>query len=209
MSTQAQRKIGEHIRRIAGTAQPQLPIMSGVVKQVNEENGTCGVDLSVDDEDTTTSGIMINAVTNNNNGVLLIPAQNSNVWVAEIDGPGKWGIIKCSNVEKVIIKIAGTPEMEITSEHIKMNGGGNDGLVKVNYLYNRLQTLEQDIADLKTKLGTILGNLASAAALAGATTAPVFTSTLAAAFVPDLMPYTLTSVGVTQLSDLQNEKITH
>lgn len=207
MSTQAQRKIGDHIRRIAGTSQPQLPIMSGIVKEVNEEEGTCGVDLSVDDEDTTTSGIMINAVTNNNNGVLLIPAQNSHVWVAEIDGPGKWGIIKCSNVEKVIIKISGTAEMEVTSEHIKMNGGSNDGLVKVNYLFSRLQTLEQDITTLKSKLANILSAMAIEAA--SLPSGPVLNITLFEAFGPELVPYAAATVGATQIADLKNEKVLH
>lgn len=148
MSTQAQRSIGEHIRRIAGTSYSQLPIMSGVVKNVDETEGTCEVDLSIDG-DATTSGILINAVTNNNNGVLLIPAQNSHVWVAEIDGPGKWGIVKCSNVEKVVIKIANTAEMEITGEHITMNGGNNQGLVKVQPLVQKINEIINDVKKLK------------------------------------------------------------
>lgn len=203
MSTQAQRKIGDHIRRIAGTAQPQLPIMSGVVKEVNEEEGTCGVDLSVDDEDTTTSGIMINAVTHNNNGVLLIPAQNSNVWVAEIDGPGKWGIIKCSNVEKVIIKIAGTPEMEITSEHIKMNGGSNRGLVKVEPLVDKINEIVRDIQKLKDSVEgwTVSpndGGAALRAIIAGPLTGPAIPGKWAADTIEEV-----------SVDDLQNEKIVH
>lgn len=152
MSTQAQRSIGEHIRRIAGAMPAPAQIMSGVVKEVNEAEGTAMVALSLDGDEAV-SGVMLNAIIENDNGLLVIPAQDSNVWVAEIDGPDKWGIIKCSNAEKVTIKIAGTPEVLVESGKVVINGGEHGGMVKVQELVEAFNVIREDVNRLKNKIG--------------------------------------------------------
>lgn len=131
--SQYSKRIGEVIEEISEKKKGSLrfPVMSGTVVpgSVDDSKQTCSVQLSTDDEDDDvhTKGIVLNAVSSNNNGMILYPADGSNVLVAEIDGPGKWGLIKCSNLVKLNVKIGDTT-FTITDGKIQMNGGSNGGL---------------------------------------------------------------------------------
>lgn len=108
---QVEKKIAEDIRDIVDPERgKRFVVYSGTViaGSVDESAGTCKVVLSKDDDASPTGGIMINAVVNNANGFILYPADNSNVWVTEIDGPDKYGIIKCSNITKAVIMFDAT-----------------------------------------------------------------------------------------------------
>ena len=109
--SQNSRIIAQLIREIAeGAADLRFPVMSGTVVagSTDTDNMVCTVLLSVSDDSAETSGIMLNAVTLNSNGLILYPADGSNVWVAEVDGPGKWGIVKCSDLVKMAVTIGQT-----------------------------------------------------------------------------------------------------
>jgi hypothetical protein len=104
--SQLEKQIAEKIRAIAnGRAGDRFPVMSGkvVAGSVDENEGTCKVVLSVNDTDCPTEDILISAVVQNANGFILYPRDESNVWVAEVDVPGKYGIIKCSNIYKAVV----------------------------------------------------------------------------------------------------------
>ena len=126
-------------------------IMSGTVVagSVDTEEVTCTVLLSSDDADTPTEGVLLNAVTLDANGLILYPADGSNVWVAEIDGPGKWGIIKCSDLVKAVVT-CGSAKLTITDGLIQLNDGSLGGLVEVAALVGKLNTLENDLNMIKT-----------------------------------------------------------
>jgi hypothetical protein len=127
--SQDAKRVAALIDSIANKRHPGLrhPVMSGTVVagSVDTEEGTCKVVLSVDDEQNPTEGILINAVTLNNNGLILYPADDSNVWVAEIDGPGKWGIVKCSDLVKVSAVIGGAA-LVMTADGFSIKAGGKD-----------------------------------------------------------------------------------
>lgn len=81
--SQYSKQIAQLIRDIAeGAADLRFPVMSGTVVDgsVDSDNMVCTVLLSVSDESAETSGIMLNAVTLNSNGLILYPADGSNVW---------------------------------------------------------------------------------------------------------------------------------
>lgn len=136
-------EISASIRRIAG--EHPLVIMSGKVVAVDEGEGSCEVCLTVDGPDATREGITINAVTENSNGVLVIPKVGSHVWVAEIDGPGKMGIIKTSDVSKVVVTMNNTPEVVIEPGKVIMNGGDNGGVPINGKVEDNLKALKDYI----------------------------------------------------------------
>ena len=131
----------------------RFPVMMGMVVagSVDEVLGICSVILSSDDDSSPTEGVLLNAITSNINGVLEYPADNSYVWVAELDGQGKYGVIKCCDVYKVVVnlgnsvfkitdgivntKIAGNTELELNNTGVKINANGkNLGTVLQNLI---------------------------------------------------------------------------
>ena len=48
-------------------------------------------------------GVLLNVITNDENGVVLLPKDNSNVIIGSIDGPGEWSLLKASDLVKVSI----------------------------------------------------------------------------------------------------------
>jgi tetrahydromethanopterin S-methyltransferase subunit B len=147
-------QIAEEIIEIVGKATNEgmrYPVMSGVVRDVDADGGTCDVELSVDDEGQATPGIITNVVTDNMEGLTMVPVIGSQVWVAEIDGPGKWGLVKCSELQTVVVKIGDTAELEVTSGVVVLNGGENGGLVKVQELVDKINRLESKVNGLVTK----------------------------------------------------------
>ena len=153
--SQTDKKIAAQIREIANKHNGLLsfPTMMGTVVagSVDMSACTCAVLLSVDDADAEGTGhVLLNAVTGNVNGILCFPADGSNVWVAELDGPGKWGIVKTSDLVKykltvgssqltvidgtVTVQVGDQTKLTMTSSGHKIEAGGKD-------------------------LGTVLGNL--------------------------------------------------
>lgn len=138
MGAKDRKEIGESIRRITGM---QPVVMSGKVKEVQESEGTCSVVLTMDGDEVT-EGVLITAVSGNSNGVVQVPKPDSQVWVAEIDGPGKWGIVKYSDVSKVLI---GSDDVEVV-----INGGGLGGMTKTPVLKTELDKVKNLLLHLTT-----------------------------------------------------------
>ncbi len=148
--SQTDREVAHLIQMIADpTKGKRHTIMSGkVVKgSVDETEGICSVELSVDSAKMPTEGVLLSAVTLNATGVLLYPADGSDVWVGEIDGPGKWGVLKCSKLVKVGV-VVGASSVEVTDGLIKMNGGKLDGLPIVGKIAERMRLIENMINQL-------------------------------------------------------------
>jgi len=98
--TQVAKKINE---KLHGALHKEAEIMSGVVQSVDEGNYLMSVmptlsDVAVDE-------VMLNAVSANGFGLILIPAVGSNVIIGCVDGPGEYVLLKGSNITKAIILI--------------------------------------------------------------------------------------------------------
>lgn len=189
MSKKDIKEIGEHIRRIAGV---QPVVMSGKVQEVQEDDGTCSVLLSIDDE--ATEGVLLTSVTGNANGVVILPKAESQVWVAEIDGPGKWGIVKYGEIEKVTVKMGGTPEIVVTEGEIVMNGGGLGGLTKTQVLKTELDKVKDFLTHLKTVIG------GSPIPEPGSGSPSALQAALSAAIASDQVP---------SFENIENDKVKH
>ncbi len=193
-------QIADQIVEIVGKATNEgmrYPVMSGVVRAV--DGGTCEVELSVDDEGQATPGIITNVVTDNMEGLTMVPVIGSQVWVAEIDGPGKWGLVKCSELETVVVKIGGTAEMEVTSGTVVLNGGENGGLVKVQALVDKINRIENAFNAHLTIFNAHVHAVPNALPAASG---PVVAS-------PVVVPDTGTIAPVTAVANIENPDVTH
>lgn len=112
--------ISREIKRIAGGGEGRL--LSGVVQSVNAGALTCAVVLSAHAADSETDDVYLNAKLDNN-GLVLFPAVGSVVWVAEIDGAGQWGVVRCSELTKMAVKI-GNSTMKVTAAGLTFERGG-------------------------------------------------------------------------------------
>lgn len=128
-------KVASLIKKIANSNRTSSILMGKVVAgSYDEGTQTCSVLLSSDDEEHPTEGIMINGVTSMVNGIICQPKDDSIVWVAEVDGEGKYGIIKTSELEKYTLTIA-DQKVTVDQEQVKIESGesliiakGSDGV---------------------------------------------------------------------------------
>jgi hypothetical protein len=196
----ADQKIGDELRRITRTDRATHTLMSGKVVpgSIDDSAMTCSVLLTIDDNtaagddaDVPTDNVMLNCVSMNSNGFLLYPADNSDVIVGEVDGPGQYTLIKCSNLLKAVINVtSGT-----TNPFIQFNNGSLGGLVKVIDLTTKLNNLEDKVNDFIDKWNDFCTNYVPGGP--GATGQP---STLTAS--------TETHVSRTAQNDIENKNIT-
>lgn len=148
----------------------RFPVMSGTVVagSVDMSACTCSVLLSVDDADSpATEGVLLNGVSGNINGVLCFPADGSNVWVAEIDGPGKWGIIKTSDLVKMVVTISNVVVAITDSEAVIQQDNA------VFTISSGKFSIKNDSQDFKTIMDTHFDNLAQMTFTNGAGTTAV------------------------------------
>ncbi len=72
-------------------------------------------------------GVLLNAITNDENGVVLLPQDNSNVIIGSIDGPGEWTLLKASDLARVSV-LLGSSKVTVTDGLIQFNNGSHGGL---------------------------------------------------------------------------------
>ena len=162
MGSQIEKQIGEQIWEIAHKRDGGLrfPIMTGsvVAGSVDMDNLECTVLLSVDDEDSGgTEGILLNAVSLNSNGFLLFPADGSKVWVAELDGPGKWGVIKCSDLVKCQVTI-GNNKTVVNGDNVEVTTGGNKLTMNADGVVVDANNITMKAAEIKIGAGDAFAN---------------------------------------------------
>ncbi len=134
-----------------------------VAGTIDEEQMTVSVQLTIDDnsqdpngsESIISEGVLLNVVSLNNNGVILYPADGSDVLVAEVDGPGNYVVIKCSNLVKAKLTI-GASMVTVTDGLIQLNDGSLGGLVKVEALVSKINAIEELLNNLKTAVTAVV-----------------------------------------------------
>jgi len=128
--------IGRDIKRISGTLGLLHPIMSGkvVAGSIDNNNLICDVLLTLDDNTATedsesvpTGGVLLSAVSMNNNGVILYPADDSDVVVGAIDGDGNYTLLKCSTLVKYQLTI-GSSQLTVVDGNVGVKVGSNTKL---------------------------------------------------------------------------------
>lgn len=120
----------------------------GVATEVTE--GTCTVER---DQAPTLHDVLLNAVDDNlQSYVTIYPREGSSVLVGIVENlKTEAVIIKCSEVERVKIKI-GEQTLSLDKDGLIFNGGKNNGLVKISEMVNWMATLYTDLQTLKNLL---------------------------------------------------------
>ena len=119
--------IAENIRKLAGTGTFDTFVCT--VKSI--ENATCTVVRVLDDLEI--PGVRLNCHSTKDSGIVITPKKDSYVLVTSIDGLSFF-VSQCSEVEKITIDCNGD---------IIINGGNNDGIIKIKELTNKLNALVQ------------------------------------------------------------------
>lgn len=122
-----------------------IEIKSGTVVpgSVDLQEYTCSVLLTDTDEGgAPMPGVMLSAVTENANGLIIVPADGSNVVIASIDAPGEYTIIKASDLVTVLL----TGDIQVV-----FHGGENGGIPLSPNLVQRLNRLENIVNELISK----------------------------------------------------------
>jgi hypothetical protein len=143
MSTDYQ--LGVAIQQLAGTYQKDnLNAILCEVVSVDTSKRTCVVatvnsDMEIKD---------VHLMAGINDGMLLIPTVGSQVVIIYSKMTTPY-IALYSQLDKVIC-IVGDSGIEVTSDSIKLNDGSLGGLIKIEDLVSKINTIEQDINTLKT-----------------------------------------------------------
>ena len=165
-------QIAQAIRRIAGVKVGGATIFPAVVKQV--DGAVCTVTVG----DLDISDVRLRAVINNDQDqILRIPKQNSQVLVADMSG-GEFCelvVIEQSQTEKIDLTI-GQTTLVIEDGKITINGGNLNGLVKIQELTDKLNNLVQEINAIKTKFNAHTHSVKTTAPAGTWTTEPTTSS---------------------------------
>ena len=147
-------------------------LMTGKVVAGSVDMGalTCTVQLTGDDTTAPTEGVQLNVVTpGSGTGMILFPADNSNVIVGSVDGGGSYQLIWCDQlmgfkvivgssslqvVDGTIKGAVGSSSVQVQDGVITLNGGGLDGLVKLAAAVSRYNKIEADVNMLKQIFST-------------------------------------------------------
>lgn len=130
------KEIKEAIKSIAGV--PGMMFVMGRVESVGEE--TCSVKIA---DRIVINDVRLNASADGNaDNILIKPTVGSMVLMADLSGGELRSlvVISFSALESMTVKFAGD---------VVINGGENEGLVKVVPLKDRLNAIENDINSLK------------------------------------------------------------
>lgn len=206
--TQFSKEIAKEIDEIANKRHGGLrfPVMSGTIVSVDEDEMTAVVRLSVDDEDVPTEDICVNVLLENAHGIYGIPPQGAACLVAEVDGPGKWEVLKCSKYTNVYVKAENTVFINGTAK-IQLRDGSLEGLVIVAPLIEKLNNLENDLNDLKNDLSSFLASVA--ASVAASPGAPVINGDLSTWLMGAFTAYIGHMLVPTEQVELENRAVTH
>ncbi|NDV93537.1 hypothetical protein D0T84_01220 [Dysgonomonas sp. 521] len=148
---QLEQTIEQAIKSQAGKMQIKT-VCWGVVTEVTET--TCTVER---DEAPTLYDVLLNAIDDDlQSYVTVYPEVGSNVLVAIVENlKTEAVIVKCSEVEKVKIKI-GEQTLIMDKEGFVFNDGKNQGLVKIVNMVDWMVKLYTDLQTLKDLLSTHL-----------------------------------------------------
>jgi len=161
------REIVESIRKAAGTdLKDELRIIQATVTKVYApQSYTC--DCTPINGDSTAPFLGVSLSANANDGFVLIPAIKSTVLIAESTKNNPPFIIGCDtlqgiicvvhnasgNASQLLVGTAYTSAGE-TQPTLQFNDGSYGGLIQIQELITRLNTIENDINTLKTAFST-------------------------------------------------------
>jgi hypothetical protein len=141
-------KLRKAIQMIAGTHVKEIKTFTATVLQVQENDFTCTIQSGED----VPAIARLKAVleTENTEGFVLIPAQNSEVIVTEIN-IGEYAVTGYSVIDKILLK-TGDMKLQMDKNGIVLNDGTFGGLIKIEELKSELDKINQILQAILTVL---------------------------------------------------------
>ena len=172
-------QIAAQIKNIAKT---KGVTVQAKVKSVDENEATATVIVGNGFE---IEDVRLRSVVDNNDGLVIIPKVDSIVYMLRLGGSDEFLIVGYSEFEKVVIK-NGSTSLEINDEKIIFNDGVlGSNICDISKLVSKINTIENDVNNLKTLLSTWLpvpmdGGASLKAFVATWAAAPITNTTAAA-----------------------------
>lgn len=142
-------QIARLIGQLSGTTSPVLKAC--IVTAVDRTSRS--VDCEPLDESAPILGCSLQGDQEGEDGFLLLPKVGSYVIVGLVDGQDTGVVLLTDELDALEVKI-GDKTLHFTSEGIVFNGGKHGGIIKIEELTTKLNTIEQDINALKQALST-------------------------------------------------------
>jgi hypothetical protein len=142
--TKIRDEIAKSIKEIAQVG--RYEIFTGEVTQVNEQNATCHVETA---PGIIIENVRIRSVIDELTGVFVIPAKNSIVVIAKLDGGQDYTLLNASKIDKWLLKIGNT-SAEAKDGLFVFNNGNNDGLVILSKCLENLNKLKNYVSAVDT-----------------------------------------------------------
>jgi hypothetical protein len=131
-------------------------IISGTVVPGSTNGGAYTISVQPSDESQPIHGVMLNAITNDGNGLILFPKDGSDVIIGSIDGPGEWTVIRTSEILRAVITIERVT-YELDSEQVKMQNG--DVVFSVGSALFKMNTVSESLFQLLKDCFTYIAEL--------------------------------------------------
>jgi len=174
-------EIGKMLRKITEDKSAEIYSVVCTVESVDEAKRTA--DVAPINGNAEIFDVRLQSALNGSNGLCIFPVIGSVVIVTFLNKLTGY-VSLFSEVDKITLD---------TENEITIDGGQNGGLVKVNDLLNKLNTVENDINNLKTLLSAWVPVPADGGASLKAVLGPYFGQT----------------ITPTVLVDIENDKIKH
>lgn len=141
-------KIRERLR--AAVHKPD-EIISGVVLPGSFDSEANTIAVQPGGNSPAVEGVRLCALTYSEQAMILVPADNSHVVIASIDGPGEWVVLSASQLTRAFIRIGNVAyDMDDTQLHISNNDVGislSDAAIRLNTGSESLYDLLHDLLD--------------------------------------------------------------
>jgi hypothetical protein len=89
---------------------------------------TCTVQLTADADGVPTDGVLLNVVTDNTNGMYMLPAVDAHCVVAEVDGPGQLKQVLWASEYTEVQFTVGSSKLTVTDGTVKVKVGAQTKL---------------------------------------------------------------------------------
>lgn len=139
MSRQTEDNLQRLITLVGKRERQSMTVAIGTVQNIDEDKRLCEIKVN---DDLTLFNCRLNAILSNyQDRLLIVPKDKSAVAFLTVDGNLTDPIIiTYSEIDKVLLK-TGDTEINISDEKIEINGGENNGIVKIQELTDKLNDL--------------------------------------------------------------------
>jgi hypothetical protein len=180
-------------------------LIEGIIKDVDEANFTCDIIIQTSNPDgattdTTLNDVPIKVLKGSQASFIEIPKVGSNCTIRFRDNNiQRPQLFQVDQSEKILIKIDNST-LQVDSSGWVFNGGGLNGMVKIDDLISNINVRE-------TRINAIVTSLTSLATACNAVTTPITGTALGTLITTAIATMVTSPITTTVLNDLQNEKI--